>query len=88
MLGNSVTYQALITKITKAGKKHDIAQQTWWSGRMATLIIHFEPIDDEDFEDSYTGQTSAVVSGKTKSSSTITPIEDKLFSYTPKLRQS
>lgn len=57
MLGNSITIQALIKKIEDAVAVHDERQECWWYGRIATLSVHFEPIDDElnDFEDEYPG---------------------------------
>ena len=52
---------------------------------MLNLIIHFEPIPDDDYVDSYGGSSTVVVSNKT-ASSTIKPIGK--LTYTPQLRQS
>ena len=54
---------------------------------MFTLIIHFEPIPDDDFDNNYTGGTSVVSPNSSGSkSATITPISKngKLLSYEPK----
>jgi hypothetical protein len=56
----------------KAGLIHDINQQNWWYGRMVNLIIHFEPIPDDDYVDTYNAGT--VVSTNKTAASTIAPI--------------
>jgi len=35
----------------KAGKIHDIIQENWWYGRIVTLIVHFDPLPTDDYNE-------------------------------------
>ena len=65
MLGSSISFQALIKKIEKANKVHDIRQVNWWYGRIFNLLIDFEPIPDDDYNsDDYSTKDKSISTPK------------------------
>jgi hypothetical protein len=90
MLGNSISMQGIIKKIEDAVAVHDERQELWWYGRIATLAIHFEPLDDEfdDFEDEYVAPSSKVIpqTPKLLQSQPVESLAEKLYKRMPKRR--
>lgn len=51
LLGNVITLNAIQTKIETAQEQNDTVAECYWYGRLFNILLVFDPIDVDDFED-------------------------------------